>query len=154
MKIIEELGKDKREGVVVKDPEMVLQPMKYTTSQSNCADLEHAFKFYNDTGRDYLFSRIVREGFQSVEWNENDEELQKRCIQLGQSILIPMVETINKVGCGERITDDVQIRVKSLHTAGKFKNYLQRLGVEAVFEEPVKEDDQYLVRIKTQQEHK
>jgi len=88
--IIRELGKIEHEGVIIKDPMMEISPLKYTCSQSNCADLRHAFKFYNDVGRDYLFSRVVREGFQAVEWEETSDDIDKRCLQLGRSILYPM----------------------------------------------------------------
>ncbi|MGP8337081.1 MAG: RNA ligase [Methanosarcinaceae archaeon] len=147
-KIIKKLGRIQHEGVVIKDPQMMLNPIKYTCSQSNCADLRHAFKFYNDTGQSYFFSRVVREGFQSVEWDEDDEELQKRCLQLGESILRPMIKSIKQVRDGTRIDDDVQIRVKHLNTISTYKDFLQRLGVDAVFGTPQRIGDEYLVKIK------
>ncbi|HJH31872.1 MAG TPA: RNA ligase [Methanosarcinaceae archaeon] len=146
--IIRELGKIQHEGVVIKDPQMILNPIKYTCSQSNCADLRHAFKFYNDIGQDYFFSRVVREGFQSVEWDENEEELQKRCLQLGESILGPMIESIKQVRDGTRIADNVQIRVKDPDTISTYKDYLRRLGVDTVFGEPERIGDEYLVKIR------
>ncbi len=147
-KIIKGLGSTMREGVVIKDPEMLLPPVKYTSSESNCADLRYAFEFYNDFGRDFFFARICREAFQSVEWNENEASLRKRCLQLGESILSPMVKTIKKKKAGERIAEDVQIRVKSLDTAKEFQDHLKLLGVDSVFEEPEKIGNEYLVRIK------
>lgn len=149
-KIVRKLGKIEHEGVVIKDPQMILNPMKYTCSQSNCADLQHAFKFYNDIGKDYFFSRIVREGFQSVEWNESEAELQNRCLQLGESILRPMTESIKQVRDGTRIADNVQIRVKDLSTISTYREYLKRLSVDAVFGEPEPVGDEYLVKIKKQ----
>ncbi|WP_292466669.1 RNA ligase [Methanolobus sp.] len=146
--IIKELGKKGREGVVIKDPEMVLQPVKYTASESNCADLRQAFKFYNEAGRDYLFSRVIREGFQSYEWNESEEEFQQRCLRLGESILLPMKKTIAQVETGERISDDFQIRVRDRNVVYKFKSYLERLGLYVVFETPEKIGDEYVVSIK------
>ncbi|MGP8331870.1 MAG: RNA ligase [Methanosarcinaceae archaeon] len=147
-RIIKELGIIQHEGVVIKDPQMILNPIKYTCSQSNCADLRHAFKFYNDTGQDYFFSRVVREGFQSVEWDEDEEELQKRCFQLGESILRPMIESIKQVRNGARIADDVQIRVKYPDTIPTYKDYLKRLGVDAIFGVPQRIGDEYIVKIK------
>ena len=149
-RIIKELGKIQHEGVVIKDPQMVVDSIKYTCSQSNCADLWHAFKFYNDIGRDYFFSRVVREGFQAVEWNESENDFQKRCLQLGESILRPMTESIKQVRSGTRIADDVRIRVKDLGTVSTYKEYLKRLGVDAVFSEPEIIGDEYLVKIKKQ----
>ncbi len=145
--IIRELGKTEHEGVVIKDPEMVLQPIKYTCSEGNNADLRHAFRFYNDSGRDYMFPRVVREGFQSFEWNESEEELKQRCLRLGESILRPMIRSIREVENNKRISEDVRIRVKDRDTIDRFRSYLERLGVDVVFSDPERIGDEYLVRI-------
>ncbi len=147
-RIIRELGGSMHEGVVIKDPQMVLPPVKYTSSESNCADLRYAFEFYNDFGRDFFFGRVCREAFQSVEWGEDEAQIRKRCQQLGESILVPMLNTIKKKKDGERIAENVQIRVKSLDTLKEFEDYLRLVGVDAVFEEPERIGDEYLVRIK------
>lgn len=147
-KIIKELGSSMHEGVVIKDPKMVVPQVKYTSSQSNCADLRYAFEFYNDFGRDFFFGRVCREAFQSVEWDEDEESLRKRCLQLGENILLPMIKTIKKKKAGERIAENVQIRVKNLNTVKEFEEYLRLLGVDAVFEEPERIGNEYLVRIR------
>lgn len=147
-KIIRTLGEKEHEGVVIKDPEMVLAPLKYTSSQSNCSDLRHAFKFYNEAGRDYMLSRIVREGFQTVEWDENEAEFKKRFMQLGESILNPLRESIRSVKNGQRLYEEAKIRVKDLKTATEFENYLKRLGIDAIFEEPQPIGNEYLIIIK------
>jgi len=36
--------------------------LKYTCSESNCSDLEVAFRYYNDYALDFFVSRAVREG--------------------------------------------------------------------------------------------
>lgn len=146
--IIKGFGTSLNEGVVIKDPEMVLSPVKYTSSMSNCADLKYAFEFYNDYGRDFFFPRICREAFQAVEWEENKEALEDRYRRLGESILLPMIKTIRKKRIGERITETVQIRVRDLGTAKEFEEHLRLLGVDAIFEEPEKIGDGYLVRIR------
>lgn len=145
--IIREIGKIGHEGVVIKDPKMVLQPIKYTASQSNCSDLRHAMKVYNESGRDFIFSRIVREGFQSVEWNESEEEFKKRCMQLGESILKPMKESIIKVRDGERVAEEFTIRVKEKATISRFEEYMRRLGMDIIFSEPKIVGNEYLVHI-------
>ncbi len=147
-RIIKELGGSMHEGVVIKDPQMVMPSVKYTSSESNCADLRYAFEFYNDFGRDFFFGRVCREAFQSVEWGEDEAQIRKRCQQLGESILVPMLNTIKKKKAGERIAENVQIRVKSLDTVKEFEEYLRLVGVDAVFEEPEKIGDEFLVRIK------
>lgn len=146
--IIKSFGDTLREGVVIKDPEMVWSPVKYTSSLSNCADLRYAFEFYNDFGRDFFFGRVCREAFQSVEWDEDEKEVRKRCLQLGESLLLPIIKTIKKKKAGERIAENVQIRVKNLKTVTEFEEYLRLLGVDAVFEPPEKIGDEYLVRIR------
>ena len=127
---------------------MILSPLKYTSSQSNCAYLRHAFKFYNETGRDYMLSRIVREGFQTVEWNESEYEFEKRCMQLGKSILNPLRESIKNVKEGHRLCEEARIRVRNLKTVVDFQEYLNRLGVDAIFEEPQFVGGEYLITIK------
>jgi putative ATP-dependent DNA ligase len=145
--IIKEIGKQGHEGVVIKDPEMVLQPMKYTASQSNCSDLQQAMKVYNESGRDFIFSRIVREGFQSVEWDESEEEFMKRCLQLGESILRPMKGSIIKIRDGKRIAEEFTIRVKDRTTIAKFEEYMRRLGMDTMFGKPEIVGNEYLVHI-------
>jgi len=146
--IIRKLGEKEHEGVVIKDPQMVLSPLKYTSSQSNCSDLRHAFKFYNETGRDYMLSRIVREGFQTVEWNEDETGFEKRCTQLGKSILDPLRESIKSVKNGQRLYEEARIRVRDLKTATEFEDYFKRLGIDAIFEEPQPVGEEYLVIIR------
>ncbi len=147
-KIIRELGSRMHEGVVIKDPQMQVSPIKYTSSESNCADLRYAFEFYNDFGRDFFFQRVCREAFQSVEWDEDKESMKKRCQRLGESILVPMIKTIGSKKKGEKIHETVQIRVRNIETAVEFEGHLRLLGVDATFSEPEKIGDEYLVKIK------
>ena len=146
--IIKNFGSTLHEGVVIKDPQMKLAPIKYTSSQSNCADLRYAFEFYNDLGRDFFYPRVCREAFQSFEWNEDEESRRKRCLMLGESILLPMMKTIKKRKEGERITETVQIRVKDMKTAWDFEEHLRLLGMDAIFEEPEKIGNEYLIKIR------
>ncbi len=147
-RIIKELGESTHEGAVIKDLEMRLYPVKYTSSQSNCADLRYAFEYYNDFGRDFFFPRVCREAFQSVEWDESEESRRKRCQRLGESILLPMIDTVRKKKDGGRITETVRVRVKNLKTAKDFEEHLRLLGVDAVFEKPEKIGNEYLIKIK------
>ncbi len=146
-RIVKQLGKRQREGVVIKDPENRHMPIKYTSSESNCIDLEAAFRYYNDYALDFFVSRAVREGFQSVEWEESDEERRERAQRIGESILLPMIDTIRRKMAGEQIVQQVQIRVKSLQTAREFEYHLRRSGMRAIFDQPEPTDDGYVVRI-------
>ena len=62
-RIVKQLGRKGHEGVVMKDPDNKVAPLKYTSSESNCSDLETAFRYYNDYALDFFVSRAVREGF-------------------------------------------------------------------------------------------
>ena len=74
--------------------------------------------------------------------------MKKRCGQLGESILMPMIATIKKKKAGESIAENVQMRVKNLKTINEFEEYLRLLGVDAVFETPEQIGNEYLVRIR------
>jgi putative ATP-dependent DNA ligase len=145
--IVRRLGRKGREGVVMKDPDNKVLPIKYTCSESNCSDLEVAFRYYNDYALDFFVSRAVREGFQSVEWNESPEERRVRAQRLGESILLPLADTIERRRRGEQIVQQVQIRVKNLQTAKEFEYHLRRSGMKAIFDQPEPDEDGYLVRI-------
>jgi putative ATP-dependent DNA ligase len=145
--IVIKLGRQGREGVVMKDPDNKLPPIKYTSSMTNCSDLAVAFRYYNDYALDFFVSRAVREGFQSVEWNESTEQRRARALSLGESILMPLIDTVEKRQQGENIVQKVQIRVKSLQTARDFEYHLRRSGIRAIFEPPEPDDDGYLIRI-------
>lgn len=146
-RIVRQLGRKGHEGVVIKDPDNKTVPLKYTSSESNCSDLETAFRYYNDYALDFFVSRAVREGFQTVEWNESDVERKARALRLGESILLPLADTVNRKLNGEQIVQQVQIRVKSLQTARDFEYHLRRSGMRAVFDPPEPDDDGYLIRI-------
>jgi putative ATP-dependent DNA ligase len=58
-----------------------------------------------------------------------------------------MIATIKKIQEREKISENVQIRVKSLQTAEKFKEHLRILGIDAVFHKPEKINNEYLIKI-------
>ncbi len=124
------LGRDGREGVVMKDPEMKIEPLKYTTSETNAGDLSYAFRFFNEYGKDFMFSRIVREGFQSFEFAENEEEFRKRCLRLGMSILRPMIESIKDVSSGEWVSEKIKLRFDDIEVLELFLRHLRKMGVD------------------------
>ncbi len=128
--IIRKLGKERREGVVIKDPEMKIEPLKYTTSETNAGDLSYAFRYFNDYGKDFMFSRIVREGFQSFEFAESEEEFRERCLRLGMSILKPMVESIRVVSDGEWVSEKIRLRFQSIEVMELFLKHLRKMGVD------------------------
>ena len=135
LEIVKELGKNDREGVVMKDPKMKLEPLKYTSSQAQAAELEYALSFPFDLAQAFLFSRIIREGFQSHETGESKEERQERALRMGESILYPMLETIAKVEQGELAAEDLLIEVENQEEAEEFIRHLRDLKVMATLAE-------------------
>ena len=147
-RIVRELAEEGREGVVIKDPDMKLPPIKYTSSQTNAGDLAYAFHFPYEYGREFFFSRIIREGFQAVEWEESEAELEERALRLGKSILLPMVESIRKVMAGEVLSEDYELEFGSEAELEEFLTYLRRQGVSVVVEDVQRGDGSVRVVLK------
>jgi putative ATP-dependent DNA ligase len=146
--IVREISKEKREGVVLKDPGMDRDPVKYTSTQTNTQDLAYAFTFPFDYGRDFSYSRIMREGFQAVEWDVTPEELEERAHRLGESILYPMVRSMRRVKEGVEVTEDHIIRVKDLDELEEIMAYLGRMGVECIIGDVWDDEGILVVQIK------
>lgn len=131
-KVIKEIGSAGREGIVIKDPSMKISPLKYTSSEAHDDELRYAFTYPFDFGRDFFFSRVIREGFQAFEMDEDEEKLQKRSHRLGEAILYPMVDTIKNVASGNSAGEDLIIDAEDEEEAEEFLHYLHDLGVFAV----------------------
>lgn len=131
-KIIKKIGEENREGVVIKDPEMQIGPLKYTSSQAHDDEISYAFTYPFDFGKDFFFSRVIREGFQAFEMNDNEEQLKNRANRLGEAILYSMVNTIKNVASGEIASEDMVIDVESRNEAEEFLRHLHDLGVYAL----------------------
>ncbi|MDD3754145.1 MAG: RNA ligase [Methanobacterium sp.] len=131
MGIVRDLGVNNREGVVMKDPMMQLEPLKYTSSQAQALELEYALSYPFDLAQAFLFSRIIREGFQAYEMAESTDELSERAFRMGESILYPMLETIKRVEKGEVAAEDLVIEVGNENEAEEFIRHLRDLKVMA-----------------------
>lgn len=131
MGIVNELGCKNREGVVIKDPEMKIDPLKYTSSQAHTGEIEYAFTYPFDFGRAFFFSRVIREGFQSFELGESEEDIRDRAHRMGESILYPMLNTIKDISDGNAAYEDIVIHVDEIKEAEDFARHLRDLGVVA-----------------------
>ncbi|OPX58724.1 MAG: ATP dependent DNA ligase domain protein [Methanobacterium sp. PtaB.Bin024] len=135
LEIVKDLGYKDREGVVMKDPMMQLEPLKYTSSQAQASELEYALSYPFDLARAFLFSRIIREGFQAYEMAETNDELRERALRMGESIIYPMLGTIKKVKEGEIAAEDLVIEVENQEEAEEFIRHLRDLKVMATLVE-------------------
>jgi putative ATP-dependent DNA ligase len=129
--LVIKLGMEDREGVVIKDPKMEIDPLKYTSSQAHNGELQYAFTYPFDFGRAFFFSRVIREGFQAYELEESDDEIRNRAHMLGESILYPMIKTIKHVSKDNLAFEDIIIHVDDLEEAEEFARHLRDLGVVA-----------------------
>jgi putative ATP-dependent DNA ligase len=107
--LIDELDREGREGVIMKSPDGS-KLLKYTTSTANQGDLSYAFSLPFDYGQDFMFRRIIREAFQSVEWDEARSTAEARARRLGESILLPMIETVQSIEDGGRVGERHTVR--------------------------------------------
>lgn len=98
-----------REGVVMKSNDGKAM-VKYTTETQHHDELAYAFSLPFDRGQDFLFSRVVLDAFQAAEFDEDDDRLRERARDLGESILLPMVETIRSVHEGETVGERHVVR--------------------------------------------
>ncbi|MFB6093690.1 MAG: RNA ligase [Halanaeroarchaeum sp.] len=106
---IDELDSADREGVVMKSADGE-RMVKYTTESQHHDELAFAFSLPFDHGQDFVFSRIVREAFQAAELDEDRDRLRERARDLGESILLPMVESIETVADGDSIGEHQTVR--------------------------------------------
>ncbi|QFU81209.1 RNA ligase [Natronorubrum aibiense] len=137
-RIIEELDAKDREGVVMKSPDGKAQ-LKYTTSAANRGDLAYAFSLPFDYGQPFMFRRLLREGFQSVEWDESDTVARERAHELGEAILLSMRETIETVDAGNSVGERHTVRA-SPETVDVLLEHLERQGLTIEIEDDRRED--------------
>lgn len=132
-----------REGVVMKsaDGESMV---KYTTESQHHLELAHAFSLPFEYGRDFLFSRIVRDAFQAAEHDEDRERLRNRAQDLGESILLPMVETIERVEAGETIGEHHTVRGDAEHIDALIDHF-EDLGLTLEIEDDRREAGERVV---------
>lgn len=141
--IIADLSAEDREGIVMKAIGDA-QQLKYTTSASNQGDLEFAFTFPYDYGRDFMFRRLLREGYQAVELDDSDDEREARAKSLGESLLEPMVETIETVASGERVGEEHVVRSDPDAVAALLEHF-RDMGLQLIIEEDRVEDGERYV---------
>jgi len=136
--VIADLDSEGREGVVMQSLDGTRQ-LKYTTSATHRADLEHAFSLPFDYGRDFVFPRIVREAFQAVELDRTKGQSRQRARELGESILLPAIETIRAVERGETVGEEHTVRGDP-DVIEALLSHLRDQGIELAIERDDRED--------------
>ncbi|WP_302082401.1 RNA ligase [Salinibaculum rarum] len=141
---IADLDEQGREGVVVKSEDGE-RALKYTTSAIHRADLAHAFDKPFDYGQQFMFARVIREAFQSVEFGEDEATARERAREMGESVLLPAIESIRAVEDGSTIGDTHTVRGDPA-TIESLLNRFRAVGLHLDIEEDTYEDDERVVR--------
>jgi len=127
--ILGKLDKEGREGVVMKDPLYRVPPLKYTTHSANIGDLRIGMKFFFDEGRSYMFSRVLREIFMLYEEGADQQTLKEYARRLGESLLVPALETVKEVESKGAIFAEYKLRVYEESVIEEILEFMQSLGM-------------------------
>jgi len=126
-RILDSLGAEGREGVVLKDPMHRVEPLKYTTTAIDLADIEAGMRYFADEGRDYLYSRLVRIAFRLYERGVDPSTIAAR---LGEAVLKPMIEAIREVAEKGASYEEFTLPFPGYPEAKEYVDYMERLGLE------------------------
>ncbi len=131
-RFIELIEAEGREGIVIKDPEYRVPPLKYTTVSTNIGDIEEGMRYPFDEGKGYLFPRIVRLLAQGYEEDWRGEKLEEIAKRLGMAILRPALETLRKRAEGGLVAAEYRLVFPDEQVLGEFLEYMRSLGVDIV----------------------
>ncbi len=126
-RIVRELDREGREGIVIKDPNRELRPLKYTTHSAHVEEIEWAFRFAFDLGRDFVLTRTIREGFQSFEWHEGEEELKRRGEEIGKAMVEGLRKTVDQVIEEGEAYEEVPLTFESRDWFELYEDFLKRV---------------------------
>jgi putative ATP-dependent DNA ligase len=123
---LEEVG---REGVVLKDPDYRVEPLKYTTSYTNVNDIELGMKYPFDEGHTFIFPRVLRQVFKAVEEDWSEERLQDEAERLGRALLEPFIEAVREVLSGGHVAEEFYLTFHDMEELEEFAAYAASMGV-------------------------
>ncbi|MFC4543440.1 RNA ligase [Halosolutus amylolyticus] len=142
-RIVRDLEAEDREGVVMKSPDGT-ELLKYTTSAANQGDLAYAFSLPFDYGQAFMFRRLIREAFQTIERGESDERASERAHELGEAILLSMRDSIQTVEEGGSVGERHTVRA-STETIDVLFDHLRGQGLQIEVEDDRREDGDRVV---------
>jgi len=146
--IVEALERRGREGVVVKDPEYRVHPLKYTTHATNVGDIRLGMRFFMEEGRGFLFSRLLREIFRAYEQGLQGPRLEKLATEIGLAALEPALETVRLVAAGEPVYEEFELEFENRDRLEEFLEYMQSLGVDVVVAGTYERDGMLVARVR------
>ncbi|NJE00629.1 RNA ligase [Thermococcus sp. JdF3] len=132
--LIERLSRERREGIVMKTPDMK-RIAKYVTSYANINDIRIGSHIFFDLPHGYFMGRIKRLAFYLAERHVRGEEFDEYARALGKALLRPFVESIHEVASGGEVEEVFTVRVKNISTAHRMVTHFERLGVKIHIED-------------------
>uniref|UniRef100_UPI002FCE696A ATP dependent DNA ligase n=1 Tax=Palaeococcus pacificus DY20341 TaxID=1343739 RepID=UPI002FCE696A len=128
--LIDRLTKEKREGIVMKSPDMK-KIVGYVTPYANINDIKIGARIFFDLPHGYFMQRIKRLAFYLAERKIRGEEFDEYARALGKVLLEPFVESIWDISSGDdEIAELFTVRVKKLETAHKMVTHFERLRLK------------------------
>ncbi len=129
-RIMDDLEKEGREGVVMKDPLNRVEPLKYTTSATNIGDISIGMRAPFDEGRHFIFPRLLRELFMYYERNYSPEEIESKARKLGEALIKPALDSIKRFEREKAIGESFELPFSDYEFLEEFIDYMIRLGVD------------------------
>jgi len=152
--IVDELERDGREGIVIKDPLHRVQPLKYTTVHTNIGDLRSGMKHPFDEGKSFLFPRILRLIAQGYEMKWDRKRLENIAYELGMAILEPAIENLHKRAYGKLIAAEYKLVFPSEEDLSDYLEYMETMGIDIVTSIEGTSEEGIIVRVmKLKQTH-
>ncbi|NJE47117.1 RNA ligase [Thermococcus sp. GR7] len=132
--LIEMLHSERREGIVMKSPNMK-RIAKYVTPYANINDIRIGSHIFFDLPHGYFMQRIKRLAFYLAEKHVKGEEFDEYAKALGKALLRPFVESIHEVANSGEVEEVFTVRVKNITTAHKMMTHFEGLGVKIHIED-------------------
>ncbi|WP_048149257.1 RNA ligase [Palaeococcus ferrophilus] len=127
--LIERLSEERREGIVMKSPDMK-RILKYVTPYANVNDIKIGSHIFFDLPHGYFMGRIKRLAFYLAENRIKGDDFEEYAKALGKALLQPFVESIWAVSEGEEVEETFTVRVKRIETAHRMVTHFERLGLK------------------------
>ncbi|WP_456432751.1 RNA ligase [Thermosulfuriphilus sp.] len=109
-KIIKKYDQEGREGLVFKEVSGQ-KAFKFVTPRSNLNDLRVSIALAGDLHPAYYLHRVIRLALACFEEGRPLEE--KLTKDLGQALILPLIEALEKISQGQRIEETFKVRLKT-----------------------------------------
>jgi putative ATP-dependent DNA ligase len=144
--ILDKIEEQNREGIVLKDPLYRVQPLKYTTSETNIGDIREGMKFFFDEGRTYIFPRVLREIFVAYErgtvyWNR------EKARKLGEALVIPSLDSVLKAEKTGMLAEEFTLDFDETNELEEFIEFMHKQGIVPIVKTVVKNGGKIEARI-------